>query len=352
MITKDKTEEYSKTMDVREENIRADYISEENNREVNNKEVNNKESNNKKSKNKKTNDKESNDKESNDKESNNKELNNKESNSKELNNREASVRQKIIQDDSKKENIVEEESMKEERIKENNPLEEEIYYEIGRAFASGDMNAIKQASARLNQYRNRLIRSMQPKAEYYDKVLNRKELIPIGVIAKDLGVSSACRMNTILNINGIIYNTGKGWVPFAEYEWLITEGYADYRSNIAGQPLTLYWTEKGREWIVFHFPGWIKITNEEHLPALKKEKIRDENPNLSEKTKKVLLYIQAFILAHGYSPSIREICMGVGVRSTSTVQNHINRLESKGYIIKKDLSPRNMRINEEMFDKI
>ena len=99
-----------------------------------------------------------------------------------------------------------------------------------------------------------------PKAEYHDNVLNKDGLITTTVIAKDLGLRSAMRLNQIMNRNNIIYKKSSGtWCPYADYEWLINEKYADYQSyeNDNSAPC-LKWTEKGRKWIIENFDSWAK----------------------------------------------------------------------------------------------
>lgn len=46
--------------------------------------------------------------------------------------------------------------------------------------------------------------------------------------------------------------------------------------------------------------------------------------------KKILKYITAYIQTHGYSPSVREIGEAVGLSSSSSVQNHIQRMIKDG----------------------
>ena len=41
---------------------------------------------------------------------------------------------------------------------------------------------------------------------------------------------------------------------------------------------------------------------------------------VSEKQKNILNFINIFIEKNGYAPSVREICEGVSLKSTSTVQ--------------------------------
>ena len=49
------------------------------------------------------------------------------------------------------------------------------------------------------------------------------------------------------------------------------------------------------------------------------------------KTKdRVYEYIVQYIQEHGYSPTIRDICAGVGLKSTSSVQGYIVRLLDEG----------------------
>ncbi len=54
---------------------------------------------------------------------------------------------------------------------------------------------------------------------------------------------------------------------------------------------------------------------------------------LGEKQQLILDYIKKEILAKGYPPSVREIGVAVGLKSTSTVHGHLERLEKKGIII-------------------
>ena len=53
---------------------------------------------------------------------------------------------------------------------------------------------------------------------------------------------------------------------------------------------------------------------------------------LTESQKKVLKFIIKYIEENKNSPSIRNIAEGVGLKSTSTVHGHVERLEDKGYI--------------------
>lgn len=100
---------------------------------------------------------------------------------------------------------------------------------------------------------------LKPKAEYHDDVLNKDGLITTTVVAKDLGFKSATKLNQIMNLNRIIFKNKFGiWCPYADYEWLITEQYADYQSyDTEKAKPCLKWTEKGRKWIVENYNQWV-----------------------------------------------------------------------------------------------
>ncbi len=52
--------------------------------------------------------------------------------------------------------------------------------------------------------------------------------------------------------------------------------------------------------------------------------------NLDETSDLIFEYISEYITENGYAPSVRDICDGVGVKSTSTVHTHLKRLEDQG----------------------
>lgn len=53
-------------------------------------------------------------------------------------------------------------------------------------------------------------------------------------------------------------------------------------------------------------------------------------PNPREE--QVLNFIREFSAENGYAPSIREICAGVGLRSTASVNYHLKNLQQKGML--------------------
>ena len=65
---------------------------------------------------------------------------------------------------------------------------------------------------------------------------------------------------------------------------------------------------------------------------------------LSQKQIQILEYMKKEVKEKGYPPSVREICDAVGLKSTSTVHGHLERLERKGYIRRDPSKPRAIEI--------
>lgn len=63
-----------------------------------------------------------------------------------------------------------------------------------------------------------------------------------------------------------------------------------------------------------------------------------------ETRQKVYDYLIEYIKDHCYAPSIREICDGVGLKSTSSVYEHLSKLEEEGKIEMRGNSPRAIKI--------
>lgn len=96
------------------------------------------------------------------------------------------------------------------------------------------------------------IAEMQPKASYYDVVLNCKDLVAISVIAKDYGWS-AKKMNKYLHKKGVQFKQGNIWLLYQDYAELgytstKTHSYNGNDGTIHTKPHT-YWTQKGRLFI-------------------------------------------------------------------------------------------------------
>ncbi|MDL2225430.1 transcriptional repressor LexA [Eubacteriales bacterium OttesenSCG-928-M02] len=69
--------------------------------------------------------------------------------------------------------------------------------------------------------------------------------------------------------------------------------------------------------------------------------------NISQKQKKVLDFLRQYTKENGYSPSVRDICDGLGFSSTSTVHGYLCRLEEKGFIRRDSFRPRTIEIVED-----
>ena len=93
------------------------------------------------------------------------------------------------------------------------------------------------------------IEEMQPKATYYDLILQCKDLVSTTVVAKDYGMSAA-KFNSLLHENGIQFKQGGVWVLYREYDHFgytstKTHNYSDSVGVQHSKP-HMYWTQKGR----------------------------------------------------------------------------------------------------------
>lgn len=95
---------------------------------------------------------------------------------------------------------------------------------------------------------NETINEMKPKADYVDRILSCKKLMPVTLIAKDYGYSGK-GFNKILHDAGVQYKIGKQWVLYSKYQGC---GYTHSRqypeiTNSKGEFVSnMEWTQKGR----------------------------------------------------------------------------------------------------------
>lgn len=54
--------------------------------------------------------------------------------------------------------------------------------------------------------------------------------------------------------------------------------------------------------------------------------------NVDDTMNRIYRYIVDYIQDEGYPPAVRDICAGVGIRSTSTIHGHLQRLQQMGKI--------------------
>ena len=59
---------------------------------------------------------------------------------------------------------------------------------------------------------------------------------------------------------------------------------------------------------------------------------------------RILDFIKSEIQIKGYPPSVREIAQAVGLKSTSTVHGHLQRLEKRGLLHRDAMKPRAMEV--------
>ena len=67
---------------------------------------------------------------------------------------------------------------------------------------------------------------------------------------------------------------------------------------------------------------------------------------------KVYNFIVDFIKKNGYAPSVREICAGTDISSTSKVSMHLLKLEEEGKIEMKKKSTRAIKVIGYQFVKV
>lgn len=100
-----------------------------------------------------------------------------------------------------------------------------------------------------NKIKDQQIMEFQPKALYYDLILQCKELLSVTVIAKDYG-KSAQEFNKILHDLGVQYKQGGLWFLYQKYA---VYGYTQTKTNpytksdgTLDSKAHMYWTQKGR----------------------------------------------------------------------------------------------------------
>lgn len=57
---------------------------------------------------------------------------------------------------------------------------------------------------------------------------------------------------------------------------------------------------------------------------------------------RILRFVNQFTALHGYRPTVREIGNAVGLKSTSTVSGHLQRLQRDGLLTLSPLKPRSI----------
>ncbi|HFU4459279.1 TPA: phage antirepressor [Streptococcus suis] len=104
-----------------------------------------------------------------------------------------------------------------------------------------------QAQEELAQ-KNQIIQELQPKATYYDLILQSESLVAISVIAKDYGMS-AKKLNSLLHELKVQFKQGSTWLLYQKYA---NKGYTQSKTHTLDaerSKMHTYWTQKGRLFI-------------------------------------------------------------------------------------------------------
>lgn len=142
-------------------------------------------------------------------------------------------------------------------------------------FAQNAMDSLKERCRFLGGQvveQQKVIEELQPKASYYDKILQSKDLITTTVIAKDYGMS-AQKFNAMLHEKGVQFKQGNTWVLYAKYQGngylkVKTHSYNDADGNQHSCEHS-YWTQKGRLFL-YDF-----LKKEGILPLMERERKND-----------------------------------------------------------------------------
>lgn len=112
------------------------------------------------------------------------------------------------------------------------------------------------------------VNELQPKADYYDRILNNKGLVTVSTIAKNYGMS-AVSFNKLLHELGIQFNQSGTWLLYSKFQ---DKGYThiepfDYEDK-DGNPQVktrMKWTQKG------HIFLYETLKKNNYLPMIERE---------------------------------------------------------------------------------
>lgn len=99
-----------------------------------------------------------------------------------------------------------------------------------------------------NTQQAQIIEEMEPKASYYDNILQSKDAVPITFIAKDYGMT-ATAMNKLLHDLNVQYKMSDVWLLYKEYS---SYGYTKSKTHKLENGRSVMhtnWTQKGRLFI-------------------------------------------------------------------------------------------------------
>lgn len=199
------------------------------------------------------------------------------------------------------------------------------------------------------------------------KVFSRRAILRVGMLLRDSKIAKEIR-NQLLNIEEKTSNKVKTADIEEEQQLLLNVASAFQSGDIDKLLVASFELNKFKDRYIQELEPKALIVdnmikNDSAVTTTITEKIKNtdvakkwnrkmKSREIKGTTINVLEYIHDFINNNGYCPSVREICSGVGVSSTSTVHSHMTKLNSLGYLIKNDKETRNMRINEEKYVSI
>ncbi|WP_142666907.1 phage antirepressor [Enterococcus faecium] len=109
---------------------------------------------------------------------------------------------------------------------------------------------------------------LQPKADYYDRILNNKGLVTVSTIAKNYGMS-AVSFNKLLHELGIQFNQSGTWLLYSKFQ---DKGYThiepfDYEDKNGNRQVKtrMKWTQKG------HIFLYETLKKNNYLPMIERE---------------------------------------------------------------------------------
>jgi len=73
---------------------------------------------------------------------------------------------------------------------------------------------------------------------------------------------------------------------------------------------------------------------------------------LTDRHRDILDFISKTITERSYPPSVREICAGVGIKSTATVHAYLKDLAEMGYLVKDERKTRALSLGRENITRI
>lgn len=112
------------------------------------------------------------------------------------------------------------------------------------------------------------VNELQPKADYYDRILNNKGLVTVSTIAKNYGMS-AVSFNKLLHELGIQFNQSGTWLLYSKFQ---DKGYThiepfDYEDKNGNRQVKtrMKWTQKGHNFL------YETLKKNNYLPMIERE---------------------------------------------------------------------------------